>query len=179
MLIYKPALPHCLKEDDIQDGYLIPKGSVIIPNVWLVRILHALRIVSLSILPDRNMLHDPEIYGKPMEFNPSRFLGDHPERDPTDFCFGFGRRYTCNHHRFSLNIDDIQCSTSDLLESAQVRQRWNCDFLINRLVGLMLAQASIFVACAKSLAAFNITTSKDADGVSIVPQQDFTSGIIR
>jgi cytochrome P450 len=27
-----------------------------------------------------------------MTFNPSRFLGDHPERDPQTLVFGFGRR---------------------------------------------------------------------------------------
>ena len=40
----------------------------------------------------RQLLHDSDIYTQPMEFNPSRFLGETPERDPTDFCFGFGRR---------------------------------------------------------------------------------------
>jgi hypothetical protein len=30
------GFPHCVSEDDIHDGYYIPKGSMVIPNVWLV-----------------------------------------------------------------------------------------------------------------------------------------------
>lgn len=30
------AIAHRVIEDDIHDGYYIPKGSLIIPNVWLV-----------------------------------------------------------------------------------------------------------------------------------------------
>lgn len=63
-------------DDAIVDGYLIPKGAFVIPNQW-------------------QLLHDESIYKDPMEFNPDRFLAadGHPEeRDPRDFCFGFGRR---------------------------------------------------------------------------------------
>lgn len=60
-------------EDEIVDGYLIPKGAFVIPNQW-------------------QLLHDESIYKNPMEFNPDRFLGVAAERDPRDFCFGFGRR---------------------------------------------------------------------------------------
>jgi len=30
------ALPHSATEEGIHDGYLIPKGATILPNVWLV-----------------------------------------------------------------------------------------------------------------------------------------------
>lgn len=36
--------------------------------------------------------HDPNVYHDPMVFEPSRFLGEHPEPDPTIYVFGFGRR---------------------------------------------------------------------------------------
>ncbi|KAG1850378.1 cytochrome P450 [Suillus subalutaceus] len=70
------GFPHCVSEDDIHDGYYIPKGSVVIPNIWF-------------------MLHDPEIYVNPWQFNPERFLandGKKPETEPRTICFGFGRR---------------------------------------------------------------------------------------
>ncbi|TFY82818.1 hypothetical protein EWM64_g1187 [Hericium alpestre] len=59
VLRWHPVVPlgllHRLMEDDIQDGYLIPKGSLIIPNVW-------------------KFLHDEETYKNPSEFRPERFL---------------------------------------------------------------------------------------------------------
>ncbi|KAJ3560510.1 hypothetical protein NP233_g10793 [Leucocoprinus birnbaumii] len=67
------GVPHVVMEDDTYGGYLIPKGTMVIANVW-------------------NMLHDPRSYSDPMSFNPSRFLGSNPEQDPRQICFGFGRR---------------------------------------------------------------------------------------
>ena len=41
---------------------------------------------------NRQILHDPTSYANPLEFNPERFLGDHPEPDPRETVFGYGRR---------------------------------------------------------------------------------------
>lgn len=35
------GLPHMATEDDICEGYLIPKGSLLLPNIWYVN-LHAI-----------------------------------------------------------------------------------------------------------------------------------------
>ena len=43
-------------------------------------------------LMNRQILHDPDFYANPLEFNPGRFLGDHPEPDPSETVFGYGRR---------------------------------------------------------------------------------------
>ncbi|KAK7453293.1 hypothetical protein VKT23_011968 [Stygiomarasmius scandens] len=69
------ALPHCSVSDDIYEGYFIPKGSVIIGNVWAI-------------------LHDQETYHDPMHFNPDRFMGEKSTLppDPELYAFGFGRR---------------------------------------------------------------------------------------
>lgn len=70
------ALPHCSTEDDIVEGYWIPKGSMLFANVW-------------------HFTHDPNVYAEPERFNPDRFLatnGHTPEPDPHNFAFGFGRR---------------------------------------------------------------------------------------
>ncbi|KAG1851316.1 cytochrome P450 [Suillus subalutaceus] len=67
---------HCVTKDDIHDGYYIPKGSIIMPNIWF-------------------MLNDPQTYANPSQFNPERFLtedGKEPETEPRTICFGFGRR---------------------------------------------------------------------------------------
>ncbi|KAF3189853.1 hypothetical protein TWF788_009839 [Orbilia oligospora] len=60
------------KEDEFQ-GYLIPKGSIIMPSIaWFGR--------------------DPANYPDPEIFNPERFLGPNKQIDPRTFTFGFGRR---------------------------------------------------------------------------------------
>ncbi|KAF8196263.1 putative monooxygenase [Mycena galopus ATCC 62051] len=75
---WQPAIPlgvpHGLRQDDIYDGMHLPKNSVIIPNVW-------------------HMLHDPEVYPNPMEFDPDRYHGlDSEMAKVTNISFGFGRR---------------------------------------------------------------------------------------
>jgi cytochrome P450 len=65
--------PHRVMEDNIHEDYMIPKGALIIANVWF-------------------MAHDPQVYPDPFKFNPERFLGPEPQQDPRDIFFGFGRR---------------------------------------------------------------------------------------
>ncbi|KAG1874761.1 cytochrome P450 [Suillus subalutaceus] len=116
------AIPHRVIEDDIHDGYYIPKGSFIMPNVWF-------------------MLNDPRTYTNPSEFNPDRFLakeGKEPETDPRTICFGFGRRI--------------------------------CP-------GLHLADASVWMSAAMSLAVFDISKVVE-NGVEITPEVDPSSGTI-
>ncbi|KAI0774005.1 cytochrome P450 [Fomes fomentarius] len=70
------GFPHLLIEDDVHDGYYIPKGTLVMVNIW-------------------NLLHDPQTYADPMTFNPDRFIATsekEAERDSRDFAFGFGRR---------------------------------------------------------------------------------------
>ncbi|KAF8874938.1 cytochrome P450 [Infundibulicybe gibba] len=71
------AIPHMTTRDDEYDGYFIPKGSTVFGNTWFI-------------------LHNPEIYDQPSEFQPERFLKD-GEIDPSVpgaevASFGFGRR---------------------------------------------------------------------------------------
>ncbi|KAF5717806.1 oxidoreductase [Fusarium mundagurra] len=67
------CLPHTTSQNDIIDSYLIPKGAMILPNIWQI-------------------CHDPDLYHDPMAFEPERFLGPEAETDPGRFVFGFGRR---------------------------------------------------------------------------------------
>ncbi|KAF9457684.1 cytochrome P450 [Collybia nuda] len=71
------AFPHYIAVEDVYKGYRIPAGSIVMPNAWA-------------------MLHDENVYPKPFEFNPDRFLKDgklDPEvKDPGHASFGFGRR---------------------------------------------------------------------------------------
>ncbi|KAH8091048.1 cytochrome P450 [Cristinia sonorae] len=86
------GIPHVSTEEDIYEGYQIPKGSVVVPNVWA-------------------MLHDEEIYPEPEAFKPERFLHkngtiNRDVQDPTTIAFGFGRR-VCPGRYFSSNTLSI------------------------------------------------------------------------
>ncbi|KAF5373394.1 hypothetical protein D9757_009758 [Collybiopsis confluens] len=76
------ALPHCMNQDEIVNGVLYPKGSVIFMNIW-------------------GLMHDERYFEDPYEFKPERFLSnsfgvrqdadDDPARRP-NLMFGGGRR---------------------------------------------------------------------------------------
>ncbi|BCS21176.1 cytochrome P450 [Aspergillus puulaauensis] len=97
------GIPHMCTEDDAYEGYLIPKGSLVLPNIW-------------------TFTHDPSIYPNPTTFNPDRFLAPNAQPDPHNLTFGFGRR---------------ACP------------------------GKILADATVFLTIAKSLAVFDISVAGD------------------
>ncbi|KAF8268439.1 cytochrome P450 [Lactarius quietus] len=68
------GVPHRVTEDDVYEGYLIPEGSIIIPNV-------------------QAMMYDPEVFPEPEKFKPERWLA--PDAPPVSYLnavFGFGTR---------------------------------------------------------------------------------------
>lgn len=76
------GIVHRATADVSYKGYIIPKGALLVPNIWAIT-------------------RDPELYDDPTSFNPSRFLAQHqsegkgsplPEPDPRQYVFGFGRR---------------------------------------------------------------------------------------
>ncbi|OJJ46795.1 hypothetical protein ASPZODRAFT_97356 [Penicilliopsis zonata CBS 506.65] len=77
---WRPVVPinvaHESTADDVCEGYDIPKGSIILANIWA-------------------FTRDESIYHDPMAFKPERFLpslsGNPPELKPS-MIFGFGRR---------------------------------------------------------------------------------------
>jgi cytochrome P450 len=67
------ALPHAADEEGTFDGHRIPKGAVLLPNVWW-------------------FTHDPATYHEPMEFKPERYFEPYNEPPPSNVIWGFGRR---------------------------------------------------------------------------------------
>ncbi|KAJ7631344.1 cytochrome P450 [Mycena polygramma] len=63
------AIPRRVDNDDIYNGYLIPKGTIILPNVH-------------GIAREGDYV---------ASFSPDKYLGD-GEPDPSSYAFGFGRR---------------------------------------------------------------------------------------
>ena len=113
------GLPHVTAEDDIYEGYYIPKGAMLMPNIY-------------------GFMHDPAVFKDPYTFNPDRFLGPNPEPDTHTLAFGFGRRI--------------------------------CP-------GRELADSSVFLSIATSLAAFNISKPLE-NGVEVEPVVKFKPGVI-
>src|SRR5260221_451205 len=77
LLRYEPPLsigvPHCLVEDDIVDGYYIPKGL----SIPISGGLGTANNVSLGSIVYSNiwaMTHDENIYPDPFNFKPERFF---------------------------------------------------------------------------------------------------------
>ncbi|KAH9028791.1 cytochrome P450 [Lactarius hengduanensis] len=92
MLRWRPmarlGFPHCSTEDDWYDGMFIPKGTMVIANVW-------------------HLNRDPTIYGADAtHFNPARFLDAKGELAPCPpetkeeghVTYGFGRRVCPGRH---------------------------------------------------------------------------------
>ncbi|KAF5313822.1 hypothetical protein D9619_013035 [Psilocybe cf. subviscida] len=71
------AIAHMATDDDVYEGYFIPKGTIIIGNAWAI-------------------LHDERVFKDPEEYRPERYLKDgqlNPSvRQPEASAFGFGRR---------------------------------------------------------------------------------------
>ncbi|KAI0826663.1 cytochrome P450 [Trametes gibbosa] len=72
------GLPHRVMEDDVYNDMAIPKGALVLANVWSI---------------SRN----PVLFPDPDAFIPERYLEQTDEatarkRDPRSFIFGFGRR---------------------------------------------------------------------------------------
>ncbi|KAF7301611.1 hypothetical protein MIND_00726600 [Mycena indigotica] len=113
---------HRAMRDDIYEGYLIPKGALVIANI-------------------HRLAHDSRTYKDPLTYNPDRFLSTEKtpaEPDPDNLCWGFGRRI--------------------------------CP-------GMHLADASLFISIATTLAVFNISKCVE-NGQPVTPVHRCTTGTI-
>ncbi|KAH7904745.1 cytochrome P450, partial [Hygrophoropsis aurantiaca] len=75
------GVPHATTNSDVYNGYLIPKGASIVPNIWA-------------------MTHNEAKYPNPSAFIPERFLTTDGQLtdDTVAFAFGFGRRVCVGRH---------------------------------------------------------------------------------
>ncbi|KAH8829262.1 cytochrome P450 [Flagelloscypha sp. PMI_526] len=116
------GVPHLAVEDGFIGEYNVPKGALIITNLW-------------------SILHDEDLYPDPFTFDPTRHLsspGRPPQKDPRIYCFGWSRRVCPGRH---------------------------------------LADASLFLLVANSLATLNIQKAV-IDGQEITPKHENSSGVV-
>ncbi len=68
--------PHATTEEVNLNGYTLPKGTAVYANIWWI-------------------MHDPNHWDKPAEFNPARFLDEQGQFRKNDRCIPFliGKRY--------------------------------------------------------------------------------------
>jgi hypothetical protein len=154
------GIPHVSSADDVHDGYFIPKGAIVFQNLWFVICC----LIFLAHGPGfaigvRLMSHDPEVYKNPMEFAPMRFLGPNPEQDVREYCFGFGRRLASFPPVFML-------------------QSWWVVVLFRVCPGRHLADASVWIACVRILAVFDIKAPVGVDGRLQMPDVRAAPGIV-
>ncbi|KAG8736764.1 hypothetical protein FRC10_008959 [Ceratobasidium sp. 414] len=83
------AIPHACMEDDEYRGYQIPKGAIVIGNVWYIIWPVDMQNSPLMFNSYRAISNDKSVYANPGEFNPDRFLDPTVPSAPA---FGFGRR---------------------------------------------------------------------------------------
>ncbi|XP_072033786.1 cytochrome P450 2J4-like [Amphiura filiformis] len=66
------AVPHAVSEDTTIGSYNVPKGAIVVPNIWAIH-------------------HDPQVWKDPDEFRPERFINSRDEV-PEVIPFSVGRR---------------------------------------------------------------------------------------
>ncbi|KAJ3785736.1 cytochrome P450 [Lentinula aff. detonsa] len=93
---WNPAFPLGVarrsSEDDVYEGYFIPKGTIVMPNIWAIA-------------------SEPNPKYHPREFIPERFMDPLITTvDPLSYAFGFGRRY-CPGRFLAENSVSIMIST--------------------------------------------------------------------
>jgi len=90
------GLPHMASEEFEYKGYVIPKGTILLDNLW-------------------SQTHDASVYSDPDNFDPGRFLDASGRLRPatpdtrTDLAFGHGRR-VCPGRDFALDGLFIACA---------------------------------------------------------------------
>ncbi|XP_003129312.1 cytochrome P450 2U1 isoform X1 [Sus scrofa] len=81
------SIPHMTSEKTVLQGYTIPKGTIILPNLWSVH-------------------RDPAIWEKPDDFYPNRFLDDQGQliKKESFIPFGIGKRVCMGEQLAKMEI---------------------------------------------------------------------------
>ena len=85
------GIPHSLVEDDVVDGYFLPKG---LSDLVVLEQTHKTTLGAMVSFNIWAMTHDENIYPDPFTFKPERFLSadGRLNDDSRVLAYGFGRR---------------------------------------------------------------------------------------
>ncbi|EJF57353.1 cytochrome P450 [Dichomitus squalens LYAD-421 SS1] len=142
-------VPHRSIKDVEYNGYLIPAGSVLIPNAW-------------------SMSRDPVAYPDPDRFMPERYLKggkmDPEARDPLKFQFGFGRRI-CPGMPFSQ--DSLFLAIASVLHAYNIRPPASVN------------DSSDLIRLGPKMPSGGALSYPDPFGCSITPRSELAASIIQ
>ncbi|KAJ3557244.1 hypothetical protein NM688_g1574 [Phlebia brevispora] len=135
------GVPRQSIQDDRYEDHFIPKGTLVLVNIWAVN-------------------RDPEHYPDYADFRPERHLDDSGELvDPTPgihtqghLSYGAGRRHVSISNSLSSHLDFLWLNTGARI-----------------CVGKDVANQALFMDFATLLWAFNIMKAKDENGEPITP----------
>ncbi|KAI9448700.1 cytochrome P450 [Lactarius psammicola] len=88
------GVPHASTEDGVYRGLFIPKGSLVVTNIWAI-------------------LHNPDLFPDPETFKPGRFLNEDGtfRDDPTiSLAFGAGKRICPGRHLAEATLFTVTAS---------------------------------------------------------------------
>ena len=127
--LYPPApllLPHAPSEDCTIGGYEIPRGTIVMVNVWAIH-------------------RDPKLWEDPESFKPERFEGLNNEGEKQGFIpFGIGRRACPGNHMAMRRV---------MLALAALIQCFEWERVGQELIDMSIVKALISVQKAKPLEA--------------------------
>ncbi|KIK57867.1 hypothetical protein GYMLUDRAFT_736512 [Collybiopsis luxurians FD-317 M1] len=152
------AMPHATTADDVYKGYFIPKGTIVMPNVW-------------------SMLRDEKVYGaRTEEFNPGRFLIEIAEYEGEkrrvvintdvpypEVAFGFGRRKCAGRCMW--------CFFFFFSEGPCPCNAFTCSFTV-------MAREVLSFAIASVLWGFDIRKATNDKGEVLEPSGKYISGAV-
>ncbi|KAF9235569.1 cytochrome P450 [Melanogaster broomeanus] len=99
------SVPHASLNDDVYNGYLIPKDATILANLW-------------------SMGHNESKFPNPHEFNPDRFINDDGTLKPVDIrniVFGFGRRICVGRHFADVSLWSVMSKVLSVYKLSKPR----------------------------------------------------------
>ncbi|KAF8158876.1 cytochrome P450 [Mycena galopus ATCC 62051] len=125
------GLPHATSEDDIYQGYFIPKGTTVFANIWA-------------------MVHDEAIYPHPDTFNPERFFTANGQLNDDDriLTFGFGRRACAGRYSADSTIWATVVSVLSAFDIAKARDETGKEVEIDLVFTDRLASHPMPFECA-------------------------------